>query len=124
MNKRQKELLRILFVHDEGVLHIKDLSEELDCAEKMVRNDLNRLEEFLLENPSASMLRKSGLGIAIECNENDRSKILNSLLSSENKTNEERLFEIAYKIPVPSHAPIYVEICRIRESKLWFSDFL
>jgi activator of the mannose operon, transcriptional antiterminator len=49
MNKRQKEILQILFIHDEGVLHIKVLSEELDCAEKTVRNDLNRLEEFLLE---------------------------------------------------------------------------
>ncbi|MBT2695874.1 transcription antiterminator [Bacillus sp. ISL-40] len=98
MNNRQKELLRILLVHEEGVLHIKDLSEELDCAEKTVRNDLDRLEEFLRDYPSARLIRKPGLGIAIESDESDRSEILRSLLSSEPKTNEERLFEMAYQL--------------------------
>jgi len=32
MNHRQKELLRILLVDEEGVWQIKDLSERLDCA--------------------------------------------------------------------------------------------
>ncbi|PLS02341.1 BglG family transcription antiterminator [Neobacillus cucumis] len=98
MNDRQKELLRILLVHKEGFLHIKDLSERLECAEKTVRNDLDRLEEYLLDYPSAGLIRKPGYGITIEMEEAERSSILGSLLSSEPKTKEERLVEIAYQL--------------------------
>ncbi|WP_160725039.1 BglG family transcription antiterminator [Bacillus sp. USDA818B3_A] len=104
MNNRQKELLRILLVHKEDVWHIKDLSEQLNCAEKTVRNDLDRLEEYLQDFPSAKLIRKPGFGISIESEEEDRSKIMQGLLSSEPKTNEERLFEIAYMLLTSSHA--------------------
>ncbi|PGV53403.1 BglG family transcription antiterminator [Bacillus sp. AFS037270] len=104
MNNRQKELLRILLVHKDEVWHIKDLSERLDCAEKTVRNDLDRLEEFLLDYPSARLIRKPGFGISIESDEGVRSTILRSLLSTEPKTNEERLFEIAFQLLSSSHA--------------------
>ncbi len=98
MNNRQKELLRILLVHEEGALNIKDLSERLDCSEKTVRNDLDRLEEFLLDYSSASLIRKPGFGIGIEIAEVDRSNLLQDLLTNEPKTNEERLCEIAYQL--------------------------
>lgn len=98
MNNRQKELLRILLVHDEGALHIKDLSEQLDCSEKTVRNDLDRLEEYFRDYPSAALTRKPGFGISIEIDEEDRSNILSGLLSSEPKTNEERLVEITFEL--------------------------
>jgi activator of the mannose operon, transcriptional antiterminator len=98
MNNRQKELLRILLVNEEGSLHIKDLSSLLDCAEKTVRNDLDRLEEFFLDYSRANLIRKPGLGITIEIEEEDRSKILRGMHSIEPKTNEERLFEIAYQL--------------------------
>lgn len=98
MNNRQKELLRILLVHEDGALHIRDLSERLDCAEKTVRNDLDRLEEFLLAHSSAALIRKPGFGISIDIDEEERSKLLQSLFSSEPKTNEERLVEMAYQL--------------------------
>ena len=105
MNNRQKELLRILLVNEEGTLHIKDLSEKLDCAEKTVRNDLDRLQEYLLDFPSANLTRKPGFGISLEIDEEDRSMILRSLLTNEPKTNEERLIEIAYRF-LTSNKPI------------------
>jgi activator of the mannose operon, transcriptional antiterminator len=98
MNSRQKELLRLLLVREEGAMQVKELAEELDCGEKTVRNDLNRLEEFLLDFPSSSLTRKPGFGVAIEIDDEDRSKILQSLHSSEPKTNEERLVEIAFQL--------------------------
>ncbi|MEH7548621.1 BglG family transcription antiterminator [Neobacillus vireti] len=104
MNHRQKELLRILLVEEEGVWHIKDLSERLDCAEKTVRNDLDRLKEHLRAYPSAKLIRKPGFGISVECDEEERSEILRDLLSSEPKTNEERLFEIAFQLLTSSQA--------------------
>lgn len=97
MNTRQKELLRILLLHEEGAIQIKDLSEELDCSEKTVRNDLDRLEGFL-QNSRANLLRKPGIGISIDIDEAERTEILRSLFSNEQKTAEERLFEMAFQL--------------------------
>nr|WP_263324572.1 BglG family transcription antiterminator [Neobacillus sp. Marseille-Q6967] len=98
MNNRQKELLRRLLVHEEGALQIKDLSEELDCAEKTVRNDLDRLEEFLQDYPGAILIRKPGFGISINISDETRADIFRTLLSSEPKTTEERLIEMAFQL--------------------------
>ncbi|MCM3670916.1 BglG family transcription antiterminator [Mesobacillus maritimus] len=98
MNHRQRELLRLLLLREEGALQINDLAAELSCAEKTVRNDLDRLEEFLEEYPGTWLVRKPGIGISIEIDEHDRSEILRMLLSSEPKTVEERLFEMAFQL--------------------------
>lgn len=98
MNNRQKELLKILLLHDEGVLQSKGLAEQLDCSEKTVRNDLAVLEDFLVDYPSATITRKPGFGISIETDEEERSEILRSLFADEPKTNEERLIEIAFQL--------------------------
>jgi len=98
MNNRQKNLLRILLLQKEGALYIKDLSKELDCSEKTVRNDLDRLEEFLLDYPSVMLSRRPGFGISLELNEEDRATIFKSLFSNEPKKAEDRLFEIAYEL--------------------------
>jgi activator of the mannose operon, transcriptional antiterminator len=98
MNSRQKELLRMLLVHKGRALQIKDLSVELDCAEKTVRNDLDRLEEFLIDYVSASLSRKPGIGILIEISDEERQNILHTLHTNEPKTMEERLFEMAFQL--------------------------
>ncbi|MFK9093051.1 BglG family transcription antiterminator [Bacillus salipaludis] len=98
MNNRQQELLRIILMNEEVALHIKDLAEQLDCAEKTVRNDLDRLEEFLHDYPNAKLTRRPGFGISLEINEDERRQILISLFSSQPKTNEERLFEMAFQL--------------------------
>ncbi|MCM3090743.1 MULTISPECIES: BglG family transcription antiterminator [unclassified Cytobacillus] len=97
MNNRQRELLKILLLHEEGALQIKDLAEDLDCSEKTVRNDLDRLEEFL-EESRVSLRRKPGIGISIEIDESERKEMLRSLFSNEQKTAEERLFEMAFQL--------------------------
>jgi activator of the mannose operon, transcriptional antiterminator len=97
MNNRQKELLRVLLVRDE-IMNIKVLAEQLDCAEKTVRNDLDRIEEFICEFPEIRVIRKPGQGISIEGSKEDRSKVLQALLSGESKSSEERLFEMAFQL--------------------------
>lgn len=98
MNNRQKELLKILLFKEKGASQIRELSEELDCAEKTVRNDLDVLEKYLQDYPDARLTRKPGFGISITIDPEIRSKIVSDLFSSEQKTNEERLMEIAYEL--------------------------
>lgn len=98
MNNRQKNLLRILLLQKEGALHIKSLSEELDCSEKTVRNDLDRLEEFLLDYPHVILSRRPGFGISIEINQEDRTNIFHHLFANEPKKAEDRLFEVTYEL--------------------------
>ncbi|KSU81137.1 activator of the mannose operon, transcriptional antiterminator [Fictibacillus enclensis] len=97
MNHRQKELLRILLIED-GAVHIRDIAEQLECSEKTVRNDLDKIEEYLLDYADSRLIRKPGFGIAIESTEEDRTALLGTLLSEVSKTNEERLLEIAYEL--------------------------
>jgi activator of the mannose operon, transcriptional antiterminator len=98
MNQRQKELLRMLLLHEEGALQIKDMAEELGCSEKTVRNDLDRLEEFMLQYDNASLIRKPGIGVMVEMDEEEKADLLGSLFASEPKTMEERLFEMAFQL--------------------------
>ncbi|WP_262380783.1 BglG family transcription antiterminator [Bacillus infantis] len=98
MTNRQKELLRILLLHEEGALQIKDLSGQLGCVEKTVRNDLDRIEDYLGQYEGTSLIRKPGVGISIEIDEAARSEILQSLFSEDSKTMEERLFEMAFQL--------------------------
>ncbi|PLR95937.1 BglG family transcription antiterminator [Bacillus sp. T33-2] len=98
MNNRQKELLRLLLVKEEGAFQIRELSEELDCAEKTVRNDLDRLEELLKDYPGAVLIRKPGFGISLQIAQDERLEILRNLFSNEPKTMEERLFEMAFQL--------------------------
>lgn len=108
MNSRQKELLRILLYHEDGALQIRDLSEQLDCAEKTVRNDLDRLEEFLASYSSAVLVRKPGIGINVHIDEEDRQTIFQTVLFSEAKTTEERLIEITFHL-LTSYKPITLQ---------------
>lgn len=98
MNARQKELLRRLIIEKDGVFHIRDLAEQLSCSEKTVRNDLDKIEEYLRDDAASRLIRKPGLGISIESTDKDRAALLSMLQSAEAKTNEERLFEIAYTL--------------------------
>lgn len=98
MNNRQKELLRILLVHEEGALQIKDMSEQLDCSEKTVRNDLDKIDDFLQDYESATLIRKPGFGVAIHINETDRSTILQTVFTLEKKSTEERIIEMTFEL--------------------------
>jgi len=108
MNSRQKELLRLLLLHEEGAMHIKDFAWDLKCSEKTIRNDLDRLEEFLRNYESARIFRKPGIGIGIEIDEHERLEIMRGLLVNEPKTLEERLFEMAFQL-LTGHNPFTLQ---------------
>jgi activator of the mannose operon (transcriptional antiterminator) len=81
-----------------GTCQIKELAEQVGCAEKTVRNDLDRLASYLREHYEASLIRKPGLGIDILISKSERVKLLNDLLSNEPKRQDERVLEMAYDV--------------------------
>ncbi|TYS17730.1 transcription antiterminator [Rossellomorea vietnamensis] len=99
MNQRQNELLRILLTQDDEAFLIHNLSNQLHCSEKTIRNDLKRIEELIRENSAAILVRKPGIGIYLEADAAERSRLFQLLFSQETlKSNEERRMEIAYKL--------------------------
>ncbi|MBP1970484.1 activator of the mannose operon (transcriptional antiterminator) [Virgibacillus natechei] len=100
MNNRQKELLHILLTDSEEALPVQTqtLADKLRCSEKTVRNDLKHIEEFLLAYPSAHLVRKPGIGIYMEIDEEEQLLLFHHLFQMEPKTDEERVIEIAYQL--------------------------
>jgi activator of the mannose operon, transcriptional antiterminator len=102
MNDRQQEMVGILLRHSNRFLLVKDITEELDCSEKTVRNDLKVIEAELKRYSSAALVRKPGLGVCLEVDDNDKSKIYRDLYLSGTKENrmeeEDRLIEIAFEL--------------------------
>ncbi|KSU60304.1 hypothetical protein AS034_15785 [[Bacillus] enclensis] len=102
MNDRQQEMVGILLRHSNRFLLVKDITEELHCSEKTVRNDLKVIEAELKRYSSAALVRKPGLGVCLEVDENDKSWIYRDFYISgikENRMEEgDRLIEMAFEL--------------------------
>lgn len=98
----------MLLLKNGQIFNTVDLADRLGCAEKTVRNDLNRIEEELTDYQSANLIRQPGVGITLELEEADRTAIFRKLLTNEPKTQEDRHIEIAYQLLV-SHKAVTLE---------------
>lgn len=103
MNERQNNLLKILLADTNTFYQIEALRKSLNCSEKTVRNDLNRLEDFLTPYADAHLVRKPGTGVSLQTTENAQAEIFQSMYRMTTKTNEERLIEIAYHLLTSSN---------------------
>ncbi|UHA60050.1 PRD domain-containing protein [Metabacillus litoralis] len=112
MNDRQKELLRTLLVQNGQTLNIVDLTGQLGCSEKTVRNDLSIIEDLLAEYPDTYLKRQPGIGITLETEESEMSEIFQKLLSTEPKTQEDRFIEMAYHLLVSNKAITLQELSK------------
>ncbi|CDQ38649.1 MULTISPECIES: BglG family transcription antiterminator [Virgibacillus] len=104
MNDRQRELLKTLLIQNGKILNIDDLSLQMGCSEKTVRNDLQVIEALLMDYNGTSLRRQRGVGITLEMDETDRPELLQRVLSSETKVHEDRCIEIAYYLLVSNKA--------------------
>ncbi|MBU5468326.1 BglG family transcription antiterminator [Virgibacillus sp. MSJ-26] len=102
MNERQRNLLRVLLVNSDKVFQIEVLRAILKCSEKTVRNDLNKIEEFLKSYKEAELIRKPGIGIILQASESTQAEIFQDLYQVNVKTKEERVIEIAYHLLISS----------------------
>ncbi|WP_431803894.1 BglG family transcription antiterminator [Halobacillus andaensis] len=96
MNDRQTELLRKLIVHMEAVFHVNELSAELDCSEKTLRNDLKMIERFLEDG--AEIVRKPGVGVYLKAEADEKSRLFRYLYQSETKSDQDRILELAFRL--------------------------
>lgn len=108
MNDRQKALLQLLLSNEGETRNIQELSERLDCSEKTVRNDLNKLEKLLNKFPSAKLKRQPGIGITLEISREDRSALLQRQFFHNHKAMEERMIEISYLL-LSSENPVTLQ---------------
>ncbi|UOQ95627.1 BglG family transcription antiterminator [Halobacillus shinanisalinarum] len=100
MNDRQKELVRTLILNSNEFSHVQDLSVSLACSEKTVRNDLKVVEEFLKGYPTATLVRKPGVGVHLSIEVEEKSRLFDRLSQSKTKSQEDRLIEITYQLLV------------------------
>ncbi|MFC3885674.1 BglG family transcription antiterminator [Bacillus songklensis] len=102
MNARQKEILRILLTQSDQHLLVLDIAERVDCSEKTIRNDFKVIEDFLEENSEAALIRKPGLGVYLDIEDHEKTRLFNKLHLANNpakhESNEERVLEIAYQL--------------------------
>ncbi|MEK5379788.1 BglG family transcription antiterminator [Niallia sp. FSL W8-0635] len=108
MNDRQKALLQLLLSNEGETRNIHELSERLDCSEKTVRNDLNKMEQLLNKFPSAKLKRQPGIGITLEISKEDRAALLQRQFFHNHKAMEERMIEIAYLL-LSSENPVTLQ---------------
>jgi activator of the mannose operon, transcriptional antiterminator len=102
MNERQNEILRMLIGRSNQYILIREMTEPLQCSEKTVRNDLKIILSFLEEVSSAKLLRKPGLGVCLEIDEEEGKHLFRQLHSTDtalsDEGEEERIIQIAYHL--------------------------
>lgn len=89
MNDRQRNLLKILLVSPDNFFQVKELRGLLDCSDKTVRTDLNRLEQFLTSYPEVRLVRKRSIGIKLQVPEKVKGDIYDKInrISTKQKKN-------------------------------------
>lgn len=75
MNKRQKELLKIL-IYEKDYLTVKQLADRMNISLRTAYNDVNHIEEFL-KTQNITLEKKTNAGIMIHASESLKKTLLN-----------------------------------------------
>ncbi|BCB05840.1 BglG family transcription antiterminator [Bacillus sp. KH172YL63] len=102
MNERQTDILRMLTRHSNQYLLIRQMTDHLGCSEKTVRNDLKVIQSYVEKISSAKLLRKPGLGVCLQFQEEDERTLFDYLHSNDRPKGypdeQERLLQVAYHL--------------------------
>ncbi|OLQ57819.1 PTS sugar transporter subunit IIA [Bacillus licheniformis] len=106
MNTRQKEILYLLLSEPDDYLVVQDFADRVKCSEKTIRNDLKAIEDYLNEHSRAQLIRKPGLGVYLNIEEQERDWLSQQLhtehVPSRQRTDEERMLQITYDLLINS----------------------
>ncbi|MCY8493521.1 BglG family transcription antiterminator [Bacillus inaquosorum] len=102
INTRQKEILYLLLSEPDDYLVVQDFADRVQCSEKTIRNDLKAIEDYLKEHSNAQLIRKPGLGVYLNIEDQERAWLSQQLhtehFHSRQRTDEERMLQIAYDL--------------------------
>lgn len=74
MNNRHYEVLKVLLERDQ-TFSVKELADIAGCSEKTIRNDFKIIDDWLDAETNLRMVRKPGLGIFIDGNQQEKANI-------------------------------------------------
>lgn len=111
INKRIMKIVEVLLTNKEYIT-IDMISEQLNVSNKTIRNDLQLVDEWLLEN-QLKLIKKTGVGIRIEGEKTDKLRI-SKIVSEKNKSMIDYSPE-ARKIFIGMQLITCVDSCRIYE---------
>lgn len=81
---------------------VSKLAEHLSCSEKTVRNDLGTIKEYVENETNGELVKKPGLGVYIQVDEYERSRLYQTFSSVDTKKEEvierQRKVEIVYEL--------------------------
>lgn len=103
MNKREENLIRLLYEKKNTFVVIQEMVEHEGCSDKTIRNSLDRIEEYLSKFSSDLELeRVRGKGICLKIKE-DSNLTLKDILASDYfdeymLSTDERRFELLYTL--------------------------
>lgn len=69
---------------------VRDLAMNLSCSEKTIRNDFDAIDVYLAQHGSARLLRKPGIGVKLDIEEQERARLFHQLFRSVQDSGYER----------------------------------
>lgn len=103
MNKREENLIRILYEKKNTFIVIQEMVEREGCSDKTIRNSLDRIEEYLSKFSSDLKLERiRGKGIRLKIKEGSKITLKdilgNNYFNEYMLSNDERQFELLYTL--------------------------
>ena len=103
MNKREENLVRILYEKKNTFVLVREMAKYENCSDKTIRNSLDKLDKYLIKfSDDLKLERKRGKGICLRIKEDSKltlNHILSSNYVSEDKLSiDERRFDLAYTL--------------------------
>ncbi len=109
MNKREENLIRILYERKNNFVLIKEMAKEENCCDKTVRNSLDRVEEYLNKFSCGLKLeRKKGKGICLRIKPHSKVTLKdilgNNYMKEDTISDDERRAELSYTLLMSTKA--------------------
>lgn len=106
MNQRQMELTQFLLNHHETYTTTKQLAEKLRCSERTIRNDLQAIEHYFIEQQiTAEILRQPGVGVCLAIDSADKKHLISELMEDQKEkhySDEVRKYYILFRFLMSS----------------------
>lgn len=107
INTRSQEIIRLI-LEKKDYITINEIANQLNVSNKTVRNDLDKISEWLHEN-NLELIKKSGVGICINGDEAIKKLVLEQIISHKkiDKSQKNRKIYIGMKLILNEKGHVY-----------------